>query len=156
MHRQLLQYPMTLKWIVWSFTSLLIYIKNAYFASCYAAVDDQFSFHFRNYQNAMIHNQAPMTLNQNGMMVPISERPYYRFSNILPIHEEPNNMQYAPSVYQGPSNASAMPFQGQDNLAPPMPNMFVPVQHEASRNISPYSFEDSELLININKHKTSL
>lgn len=99
----------------------------------------------RNYQNAMMHNQAPMTLNQNGMMIPIADRPYYRFSNILPIHEEPNNLQYAPPVYQGPpSNASAMTFPSQDNLAPHLTNMFVPVQHEASRNISPYSFDDRE------------
>lgn len=93
----------------------------------------------------MIHNQAPMSLNQNGMMIPIADRPYYRFSNILPIHEEPNNLQYPPSVYQGPSNA-AMTFPSQDNLAPHIPNIFVPVQHEASRNISPYSFDECECL----------
>lgn len=108
-------------------------------------------FHSRNYQNALIHNQAPMTLNQNGLMISIADRSYYRFSNILPIHEEPNNLPYAPSVYQNPSTASAITFQGQDNLAPHIPNIFVPVQHEASRNISPYSFDDREYQINVFK-----
>ncbi|KAM3968940.1 RING finger and CCCH-type zinc finger domain-containing protein roquin [Aphomia sociella] len=101
-----------------------------------------------NYASSIIHNQTPMGMNQNGIMIPVPERPYYgRFSGILTIHEEPtNNMQYPRPEFTNtvfPPPAQNIPYQaGEQNLAPPMANIFVPVQHESQRNISPYPFDD--------------
>ncbi|CAK1588454.1 unnamed protein product [Parnassius mnemosyne] len=91
----------------------------------------------------MMPNQVPMGLNQNGMIIPIPERPFYR-SSIMP-----NNLHFQRPEYVGPvfpclnTTASITGYQNQDqNIPPPIPNnMFVPVQHEPSRS-SPYSFDD--------------
>ncbi|CAH0716276.1 unnamed protein product, partial [Brenthis ino] len=109
-----------------------------------------------NYASTLMHNQTPLGINQNGIMIPIPERPYYGRFGMVTIHDEPSsNMQFprpefVNPVYQGPNNTGPIAnYQNQDNLAPPLPNMFVPIQHEASRNISPYTFDDpitSELL----------
>ncbi|XP_034839328.1 roquin-1 isoform X1 [Maniola hyperantus] len=104
-----------------------------------------------NFASAIMHSQPPMGINQNGIIMPIPERPYYgRFSNMVPLHDETtNNLQFprpefVSPVYQGPTNTGPMtgyPNQEQ-NIQQPMPNMFVPAQHEAPRNISPYTFDD--------------
>ncbi|XP_049885245.1 roquin-1 [Pectinophora gossypiella] len=102
------------------------------------------------YPNPMLHNQPPpMPLNQNGMMLPLPERPFYgRFGNMMPIHEEPNNMPYPRAEYPGPVYQGPSVYQQEQNLQPPIPNIFVSVPHDTQRNISPYSFDDlpSELL----------
>ncbi|CAG9558540.1 unnamed protein product [Danaus chrysippus] len=104
-----------------------------------------------NYASALVPNQAPVPINQKGLMIPLTERPYY--PRYVTIHEEPsNNLQYVRTeyvspVYQGPNNAGPVASYQEQSL--PMPNMFVPVQREPQRNISPYAFDDpisSELL----------
>lgn len=100
-----------------------------------------------------MHNQATLGINQNGMMVPIQERPYYgRFGGMVTIHDETSNniqfprQEFVNPVFQGPTNTGPLAgFQPQEQNIPPMPNMFVPVQHEAQRNISPYTFDDRKL-----------
>ncbi|XP_026757339.2 roquin-1 isoform X2 [Galleria mellonella] len=101
-----------------------------------------------NYASSMLHSQSPLGMNQNGIMISVSERPYYgRFSGILTIHEEPtNNLQYTRPDFTSPmfqTQASNMPYQaGEQNLASSMTNIFVPIQHDQPRNISPFPFED--------------
>ncbi|XP_045458626.1 roquin-1 [Melitaea cinxia] len=111
----------------------------------------------QNFASALMHNQASLAMNQKGIMVPIQERPYYgRFGGMVTIHDETSNniqfprQEFVNPVFQGSTNTGPIAgFQPQEQNIPPMPNMFVPVQHEAQRNISPYTFDDpnpSELL----------
>ncbi|XP_059055328.1 roquin-1 [Achroia grisella] len=100
-----------------------------------------------NYAASIVHNQSSMGINQNGIIIPVPKRPYYgRYGGILTIHEEPsNNLQYprpefTNPVYQTPP--PNMPYQGEQTMAPPMTNIFVPVQHDQPRNMSPYTFDD--------------
>ena len=98
-------------------------------------------------------------MNQNGgIMIPLPDRPFYGRFNMVTIRDEPaNNIQFprpdfVSPVFQGPNNSGPGPgaisnFQNQDNMAA-MPNMFVPIQHDTTRNISPYSFDDREFTIN--------
>ncbi|XP_047543956.1 roquin-1 isoform X1 [Vanessa atalanta] len=111
----------------------------------------------QNYASALMHNQAQLGINQNSMIVPIPDRPYYGRYGVVAMHDEPSNniqfprQEFVNPVFQGATNTG--PITGYPNqeqtMPPPMPNMFVPVQHEAPRNISPYTFDDpipSELL----------
>ncbi|XP_013183600.1 roquin-1 [Amyelois transitella] len=88
-----------------------------------------------NYTSSLIHNQ-PMNLNQNGIMIPVPERPFYgRYNNIMPPDDVPNNIPYREfPVYP----VQAYPI---DNM--PIQNLFVPIKHEQNRNASPYSFDDA-------------
>ncbi|XP_072930847.1 roquin-1 [Epargyreus clarus] len=110
------------------------------------------------FTSPVLHTQVPMGISQEGLIIPIPERPYFgRFGGIVALHDEPpNNIQYprpdyVSPVYQGPSTAGGpvAGYQGpEQSMPPPLPNMFVPVQHEQPRNISPYTFDDlpSDLL----------
>ncbi|CAH2228315.1 jg22384, partial [Pararge aegeria aegeria] len=104
-----------------------------------------------NFASGIMHNQTQIGINQNGIIMPIQERPYYgRFSGMVSIHDDvTNNLQFprpdfVSPVYQVQSNTGAItsyPNQEQ-NIQQPMQNLFVPVQLEAPRNMSPYTFDD--------------
>ncbi|XP_050360822.1 roquin-1 isoform X2 [Nymphalis io] len=111
----------------------------------------------QNYASALMHNQAQLGISQNSMIVPIQDRPYYGHFGVVKIHDEPTNniqfprQEFVNPVFQGATNTGPIPgYPNQEQtMSAPMPNMFVPVQHEAPRNISPYTFDDptpSELL----------
>ncbi|KAL0851760.1 hypothetical protein ABMA28_000072 [Loxostege sticticalis] len=88
-----------------------------------------------NYPAPLIHNQA-MSMNQNGLMIPVPERAYYsRYGGMVSL-DDPAGMQFRPEYTPQVSAVDSEP------AIAPMPNIFVPVQHEPQRNISPYSFDD--------------
>ncbi|CAH0401817.1 unnamed protein product [Chilo suppressalis] len=63
-----------------------------------------------NYATAIIHSQ-PVSINQNGLVISVPERYYRRYSNIVPIADDPNvGFRSEYPVYQ--PNAG-MPFQGE-------------------------------------------
>ncbi|CAG9781763.1 unnamed protein product [Diatraea saccharalis] len=95
-----------------------------------------------NYPTTIIHNQ-PLGINQNGIMIPVPERYYGRYSGILPIPEDQSVTYRAEFPVYQPGPNTGIPYQGDV----PMPNIYVPV-HEPPRNISPYAFDDltSELV----------
>ncbi|XP_023938013.1 roquin-1 [Bicyclus anynana] len=103
-----------------------------------------------NYASAIMHNQTPIGINQNGIIIPIPERPYYGRYSGVPIHDESTgNVQFprpdfVSPVYQVPANSGPITaYQNQEqSIQQPMQNLFVPVQHEVPRNMSPYTFED--------------
>ncbi|XP_041986191.1 roquin-1 isoform X2 [Aricia agestis] len=84
----------------------------------------------------VVHNAPPM--NQNGLIVPIPERPYYGRFNDMSLPED--NMKYPRPEFVGP--VYPVPRYPAQEAISPMPNMFMPVQHEAPRNVSPYNFDD--------------
>ncbi|KAJ2954076.1 hypothetical protein O0L34_g2291 [Tuta absoluta] len=86
----------------------------------------------QNYPTAMIHGQ-PTMMSQNGMLIPVPERPFYRYNKV--------QWNEYPQVYAQPNSAmyqSAAPME----QAAPIPGMYVNVPLEPPRDRSPYQFEE--------------
>ncbi|XP_064293098.1 roquin-1 isoform X2 [Plodia interpunctella] len=82
-----------------------------------------------NYPTPLIHN-AQININQNGIMIPVAERPFYGRYNKMVVDAS------LPKL--GWTQCPVYPVQGYQIENMPQ-NLFVPVKHEPQRNASPYS-----------------